>query len=101
MTLLKMRTGTVSQQLTEYLKNLKKLYARSNGSFEESVVSAAYYAKKHNTPMYIYSGNSYMVALWRVSCKPRDYLCPIGNTGSRILCVDPDLTVTVYDVLRG
>jgi len=68
--------------------------ARSNGSFEESMRSAAFYARKHGLTYYVYRGNSYGVRVFHVSYRERDYLCPVGNDGSVIYSVDPDLNVS-------
>jgi hypothetical protein len=73
------------------------LAAKNHGDFHSAVVSAGFYAKKRNLTMYVYSGNSYMTQLWRVTPTPAEYLDPINNTGSRVVSVTPDLTVSYHD----
>lgn len=91
--------GRVNQQNTKALQGAK-LYAKSNGSFQDSLLSAGFYAKKQGKTMYVFQGNSFMHSVWRVSYKASDYLSPISNTGAVVFSVDPDLTVTQYDVQR-
>ncbi len=77
------------------------LKARSNGSLQESVVSAGFYAKKMNQTMFVYQGTSFMHLVWRVSSKPGEYLDPINNTGEKMLSVTPDLSVAWHDIKRA
>jgi len=96
---LKLGPGKVDQKATETLRKIKPK-ARSQGDLNGAVLQAAFYAKKLNDTMWGYSGNSYMVAVWRVSYKPSEYLDPVNNTGGRIFSVSPDLTVTWYEIKR-
>jgi hypothetical protein len=91
--------GKVDQQPTRVLQQ-SKLVAKSRGDLQSACISAGYYAKKMNKTMYVYSGNSYGHLVWRVSYKTEDYLNPINNTGTRVLSVTPNLTVSWHDVLR-
>ncbi len=86
-------------KVSEQLQNLK-LYARSNGSKQDAMISAAWYAKKYNKQYAIYPGNSFGSAVWRVSDKPNDYLNPVNNDGNVIYLVNPDLTVFQCDLNR-
>lgn len=97
---LKMGEGQPWLQGMERLRS-SKLYAKSNGSLEEALLSAGYYAKKNEEPIYMYAGNSYGFAIWRTSRKKSDALDPINNTGNKIIVVLPDLTVTVHPVEGG
>lgn len=87
--------GIPWDEATELLRE-SKLRARHNGNLTDAVISGGYYAKKHRETMYLYSGNSYGVAVWRVSMKPSNYLCPTGNTGAIVISVTPELLVSKH-----
>tara|TARA_B100000575_G_scaffold293807_1_gene306493 strand:+ start:1718 stop:6478 length:4761 start_codon:yes stop_codon:yes gene_type:complete len=82
-----------NEDFSNILKNQKKLFARTNGSLHESLVSAAYYAEKHSVTMYVYEGNSYMNTFWQRISKLSDALNPINNPRGLILSVTPDRDV--------
>jgi len=68
---------------------------------ESAVISAGYYAKKNDTLAYVFPGNSFGSFVYRVTFKKSEALDSINNnTGDRMFTVDPDLTVTVYNVER-
>lgn len=94
-----MGPGVVDETITSGLKKTK-LFARSNGSFHESVLSAAFYAKKWKSTFFGFKGNSYGVQVWRVSEKPGDYLNRINNTGPRVFSVTPDLVFSWHELER-
>lgn len=89
----------VDQSATNSLRSIR-LRARNQGDFQSAVISAGYYARKQGKPMYVYAGNSFGYAVWRVSYKPSEYLDPINNTGVKVVSVLPDLTVRFQDVKR-
>lgn len=91
--------GKVHEDATASLRHAK-LTARNDGTLNSAVISAGFYAKKTKQTMYVYGGNSYMVRIYRVSCKKSEYLNAISNTDDKIIGVSPDLTVTVYKVIR-
>lgn len=76
------------------------LKAKNRGDISSAVTSAGYYAKKTGKTMYVYSGNSFGHAVWRVAYKASEYLDPINNTGSFVLSVTPDLQVSKHEVSR-
>jgi cystathionine beta-lyase/cystathionine gamma-synthase len=85
---------------TASLRGMKNLPARNRGDFESAVISAAYYAKKHNQTMFVYPGNSYGHGVWRVTFKASEYLDPISNTGTKIASVTTELTFFWHDLHR-
>lgn len=91
--------GVEDREATQILQKAK-LRAKSSGSLNDSVLSAAYYAKKSGRPFFGYSGNSFGHAVWRVTDKASDYLDPINNTGGRVYSVTPELVVSWHDVVR-
>jgi len=98
-TRLVMGPGEVDSKATEILRKTP-LKAKSRGDFHSSVIAAGYAAKKMNKTMFVYSGNSYGHAVFRVDFNPSNYLNPINNTGTRVLSVTPDLTCSWHDVKR-
>lgn len=94
---LELGMGVVDQPATNTLRR-NKLTARNKGDFSSALYSAGYYAKKLGHTMYVYSGNSYGHAVWRVSDKSSEYLDPINNTGARVVSVDPDLQVAYHNL---
>jgi len=96
---LQLGASKVDKKGSESLRGMK-LRAKNDGSMEGAIVSAAHYAKMQNRTMYAYSGNSFGHAVWRVTYKPGEYLDPINNTGSKVVSVDPDLTMKWADVRR-
>ncbi len=97
---LRIINGTIDAANTAVLRR-SKLYARSNGSFHEAILSAGYQAKKQNKMMFVYSGNSYGHGVWRVSYKPSEYLNTVNNTGAVIFSVDPELTLRRHEMERS
>jgi len=89
--------GRKDSKGTESLARME-LKAKSNGSLEEAVVSAGFYARKTGQTAYVYMGNSYGHAVWRVSLKPSEYLNPINNTGLRVVSVTPELVMSWHDI---
>jgi hypothetical protein len=87
----------VDAKATESLRKMK-LKAKNQGDLNSAVISAGYYAKKAGQTAYVYAGDSYGHAVWRVTYKLSDALSPINNSGRRLLSVSPDLTVKKYDV---
>jgi len=91
--------GKLDQAATQSLGRVK-IKAKNHGDLSSAAVSGAYYAKKLKQSMFVYSGNSYGHAVWRVSYKPGEYLSPINNTGSVVLEVTPQLEVWRHEVAR-
>lgn len=98
--MLKVGPARVDQSATRGMQQAT-LKARSRGDFQGALLSAGYHAQKQNRSMFVYSGNSFGHRIWRVSYKESEYLDAINNTGTKIIEVTPDLTVSVYDVQRG
>ena len=96
---LQLGPGHVEAQVTSALPKMK-LKAKSKGDLESATLSAAFHAKKLNKTMYLYYGNSYGFAVWRVSYTPSDYLSPINNTGTVVYSVTPELIVSRHEVIR-
>jgi hypothetical protein len=96
---LQIQQSTINKSLSDQLRRLK-LTARTNGDRGQSLIAAAYAAKKHNVTYYVYLGNSYMSAVWNLATKPSDYLDPINNMGDIIYSVTPDLVVTEHKIKR-
>jgi len=105
--LLQLDSGEIDHEKTNLAKKIKKFPARSNGSLNDSLLSACYYATKkgyleENNPkmskMYVYPGNSYMHMVWRVTWKESEALNRINNTGLGLFTVTPDLTITYYTI---
>lgn len=91
--------GRIDQSATKSLSTMP-LKSRNNGSLQSAVVSAGFHAKAQKETAYVYSGNSFGHAIWRVSLKPSEYLDPINNTGDKLLTVTPDLIVSWHDIQR-
>lgn len=91
--------GVVDQQNTKALSTMR-LKARNDGRLPSAVESAGFYAKKLSKTMYVYLGNSYMSAVWRVSYKPGEYLDPISNMGEKLYSVTPELVVSMHTIPR-
>lgn len=94
---LALSSGKKDESATRWLSQAK-ITAKNRGDMESAVVSAAYYAKKQDRTMFVYSGNSYGHALWRVSADSSEYLNPINNTGNRVVSVTPDHVVYTHDI---
>lgn len=94
------RSTKLEERATANLGKKKKFRARNRGDIESAAESAAYYAKKYKEEMYIYPGNSYGMAVWRVSMKKSEYLNPINNTGERMYSITPDLKVYEHELAR-
>lgn len=77
-----------------------RLRARNRGDIDSAMISAGYYAKKLGRPMFVYSGNSYGHAVWRVTWKTSEYLSPINNTGGVVYQVSPSLDIFKHSVIR-
>lgn len=88
--------GTVEQRATGGLRSTR-LRAKNAGDLESAIISAGHYAKKLAKTMYVYLGNSYGHALWRVSYKPSEYLDRVNNMGAFLYSVTPDLTVARHE----
>jgi hypothetical protein len=97
---LKFINGKIEKDISEKLKTIK-LFARNDGTLNSAVISAAYYAKKNNKPLYIYSGNSFGHAVWRATYKESDANSPINNTGIIVYTISPDLTLMKYEIERN
>jgi RadC-like JAB domain-containing protein len=98
---LSMGPGVVDAPVTAQLQRPGfKLSAKNRGDLNSAVISAAYYAKKLGKTMYVYSGNSFGHAVWRVSYKPGEYLNLISNTGGRVASVTPDLVLSWHALDR-
>lgn len=94
----------VEKKATDSLRDMK-LRARSRGDMSSSIISGGYYAKKQGKRMWVYPNVSYGTGVWQVTYKESDALNLINNAiglspekKGKIFSVDPDLTVTVYDV---
>jgi hypothetical protein len=98
--MLKIAKERVDAKATEWLRGVKKLRARPDGTLEGGVIAAGYAARKHKKSCYTYPGNSYMSKVWRATFKRSEALDPINNTGAVVLVVDPDLTVRVCELDR-
>jgi hypothetical protein len=96
---LQMGPAELDESATASLRRVT-LRSKNHGDLESAAISAGFHAKKQKKTMYVYSGNSFGRAVWRVSFKSSDYLNPIDNTGSRILSVTPDLVASWYEVSR-
>lgn len=101
---LTLTTKTLQEQATEQIRTCK-LTAKIHGDLDSGVIAAGYYAKKWNKSMFVYFGSCYYaaatyVALWRVTYKRSEYLCPIGNTGTFLFEVTPDLSVYRHEITR-
>lgn len=100
MSLLKIGPGKIDLGNSKTLWQMKgRFRARSNGSFQEAVSSAAYAALKNAIPVFGYEGNSYMSRVWRVVLRLPEALDPINNIGNRIFKISPDLEFTWYPIL--
>lgn len=101
---LKLGSPREDKKATESLRRLKALKAKRTGNLFDlnaAVISAAFYAKKYGKTMFVYEGNSYMNRVYQITYKPSEYLSGINNTGTSVISVAPDRTVTWYDVHRG
>jgi len=96
---LRMTNGRAEKRVTEQLQGMK-LKARNKGDVNSAVISGGYYAGKHEQRAYVYPGNSYGTAVWRVTFKENEALNPINNSGAFLFTVDPDLTVTRWDTRK-
>ncbi len=88
--------GDVDPKATEWLQRAK-LKAKSNGDIQSAILQAGFYAKKQGRPMFVYKGNSFGNAVWRVSASASEYLNRINNTGTIMYEVTPDLAVKKYE----
>ena len=93
--------GEIDLENTKILQGIKKPKARNSGDLNSAIQSAAFYAKKHNETMFVYAGNSYMRAVWRVSCKKAEFLCSVNNTGNILYSVSPDRVLRKHNVTRS
>lgn len=91
----------VDDRGTTSLQRMRKLPLKNTGELHSALVSAAGYARKLGQSMYVYSGNSYGHAVWRVSFKASEYLNPINNTGRKVAQVTPELVLAWHEVCRG
>ena len=91
--------GVVDRTATASLRGMRKIPTKNTGSLESAVMSAAYYARKLKHPMFVYSGNSFMHQVHRVSDRPNEYLSPVNNTGDQMVSVSPDLEVRWHDLI--
>ena len=98
---LRMDSGRVEQQATKGLRELKRIPAKNKGDLNSALLSAGYYAQKQDRTMYLYAGNSYGHAVWRVTYKENEYLDPINNTGKAMFSVTPELEVRRHQVSGG
>lgn len=98
---LRLSMPTIDTANTDRIRAYKKLAAKNDGSLVSAIESAGHYAKRLGKPMFVYAGNSYGHALWRVSDKPGEYLNRINNTGVMVYSIDSDRTISRYDVIRG
>lgn len=74
---------------TKALQATKKLTKRSNGSFNDSMISAYAYAKALKKVMYVFGGNSYMNRVFIVTEKLSNALCNINNNFNFYIEVTP------------
>ena len=93
-------SSRVENEMTRTMQQVK-LHAKNNGSFQDAMISAGYYARKIGKTMFVYPGNSYGHMVFRVSYKKSEYLNGINNTGPMMYSVDPDLTVRRHELSRG
>lgn len=98
---LQLGPSKLEAQATRVLQARSKLTAKNRGDLQSAVESAGYHAQKQGKVMFVYPGNSSMHAVWRVSSKPSEYLCPIGNTGNHVYSVSPALEVAAHEVKRS
>lgn len=80
--------------VTEQLRNgtkkdFRKKYAPSD--LNGAVWAAATYAKENNCSMFVYTGNSYINLVRRVTFKREDATNPINNTGGHYFEITADL----------
>ncbi len=99
-TKLRLGPARVDQKGTTALRGIKKLPATNRGDLNSALMSAGYYATKTGHAMYVYSGNSYGHAVWRVSDKAGEYLNQINNTGDKLAVVTPELEMAWHDIER-
>lgn len=97
MSRLTMSEGEVDAKATIALSRAK-LRARSAGDLNGAVLQAGYYAKRRGETMFVYQGNSFMHAVYRVASRPSEYLDPINNTGDTVLSVTPALVVSRHAI---
>ena len=97
--MLRLGPASVDDKATASLTRVR-IVAKNKGDLSSAVVSAAHYARKTGETMWVYAGNSFGHAVWRVSHRPGDYLDPINNTGSVVLSVTPGLVVSQHPVVR-
>lgn len=69
------------------------------GDLTGAIYSAARCARRDDTTYYVYPGNSFMVAVYRIGTL-RDALCPVNCSGTIIYQVDPDYAVTLHRLVR-
>jgi hypothetical protein len=100
MIMLTIDQGTIDEHNTAELRHMKRLRARTSGDLSLSVESAGHHAQKSGKTAFVYLGNSYGHAVWRVSFKRGDYLNSINNTGNTVYSVDSDLTLRRHNVIR-
>lgn len=96
---LTMGPGEIDRSATKSLSNMK-LRSGNNGSLQDAVVSAGFFAKKLGRTCYVYSGNSFGHSVWRVSVKSGEYLDPINNTGPKMLSVTENGIVSWHELKR-
>lgn len=95
---LRLGPGQPEERVTDSLKKMS-LKAKNKGDLESAVISAAFYAQKQGKTMYVYSGNSFGHAVWRVTFQASDYLNSVNNTGSVVYSVTPELDAVRHTVL--
>lgn len=91
------------EQPSEVLANMKITSMRSryqSNDLEGAVISACKSALKNKKSFYVYPGNAYNVAIYRVTYKLADALCPINNTGKLFYEVTEDCKVLKHLVTR-
>lgn len=87
----------IEDEVTARLQSIRpsKLRARyAPQDLDGAICSAARCAMKSDVPMYIYGGNAYGRAMWRVTYKLNEALCPINNSSGRLFEVAADRTFT-------
>lgn len=78
-----------------------KLRAARGGDFASAMIAAGNFAKKAGVSCYVYGGNSFGHAVYRVATKKSDALNPINNTGPTVWEVTPALNVVRWSAVRS
>lgn len=86
-------------EATTLLAKIKKPRSRNDGTLDRAIESAAAYAAKTGSTMWVYCGNSYMNKVWLV-VKTANKTCGMDSTDANVASVSLPVRSSVTAVKR-